>query len=241
MRIWSRSCFTTTRSSRMFHSTSTNTGKTRTPWDGPPAGICNSLMSCHKAFISRFSAEVWGLRTFRYWQTPSLISSLTWNGPGECLVSICKKIHAFILLLLKKKTYRDERCLLCQGGSGWGHLQAGGHLPSQLHGLSGQDQRGPGCGGSGGDGAPGEICSLSGSMQRNSRFPQNVGYKRDINLVFFYRWKYDCPDLLGNATLCSLHIEFEQMTDICTCLLISLKMSCRHLIFLQRWTAQQSS
>lgn len=52
----------------------------------------------------------------------------------------------------------DECIFLCQGGSGRSYLQAGGYLQSQLYGLSWQDQRGPGCCCSGGDGATGEMC-----------------------------------------------------------------------------------
>ena len=52
----------------------------------------------------------------------------------------------------------DECIFLCQGGSGRSYLQAGGYLQSQLYGLSWQNQCGPGCCCSGGDGATGEMC-----------------------------------------------------------------------------------
>lgn len=58
-------------------------------------------------------------------------------------------------------------CLFCQGGPSRSHLQARGNLQSQLYGLSGQDQRGSSCCCSCGDGATGQMFSLSGSRKRN--------------------------------------------------------------------------
>lgn len=123
------------------------------------------------------------------------------------------------------KTYRDERCFLCQGGSGRGHLQAGGHLQSQLHGLSGQDQRGAGCSSSGGDGAPGKICSftwiprniwhLSGTASSTSSSANCFSTDgRTIVQICLATWLF--------VRFLALRFEFVQMTDICTCLLISL-------------------
>lgn len=52
--------------------------------------------------VSCFSAEVWSLRMCKYWQMLSLISSLTWSGPGKC--------HAYYFLILIPGFHRGMFC-----------------------------------------------------------------------------------------------------------------------------------
>lgn len=116
---------------------------------------------------------------FKYWQMQFLTLSLTWSGPGRCYLIVMLHTTAWhnIKLLLYIDWFIDWKkhkliivvnpvlflslmpffSLLCQGGSGWSYLSPGRYLPSQLYGLSGQDQRGSGCHRPGCDGATGTI------------------------------------------------------------------------------------